>query len=222
MNGLIKICGVKNPGAIVAAAAAGATHIGFNFVPASVRFVTAAQAAELSRATPDALVRVAVTADATDDQLAEILRVARPNAWQLHGAEDPQRTAHVSARFGLPVIKAIGLSGPEDLRMARSYQTTADFLLFDAKPPKADAATPTGGHGKSFDWQILKGQRFSKPWFLSGGLTPETVEAAIRVVQPPGVDVASGVEVSRGVKDSNLIAAFCSGARRAYAAEAVA
>lgn len=221
MNGLIKICGVTTGDAIAAAAAAGATHIGFNFVSTSPRFVTAAQAADLSRAAPDNLVRVAVTADATDDQLAAILAVARPSAWQLHGAEDPQRTAHVSARFGLPVIKAIGLSDRTDLRMARSYQTTADFLLFDAKPPKAGDQTPTGGHGKTFDWQILKDQTFSTPWFLSGGLTPANVTAAIRVAHPPGVDVASGVESSRGVKDVNLIAQFCTGATRAYAAEAV-
>jgi phosphoribosylanthranilate isomerase len=222
MTGLIKICGVKTPEAIAAAFAAGATHIGFNFVAASPRYVTADEAAGLTRTAPDTLIRVAVTADATDDALAQIVRVARPNALQLHGAEDPQRTAHVSARFGLPVIKAIGLSGPEDIRMARSYQTTADFLLFDAKPPKAGAATPTGGHGKTFDWQILRGQTFSKPWFLSGGLTPANVDAAIRVVQPPGVDVASGVESARGIKDDGLITQFCAAAVRAYAAEAVA
>lgn len=221
MSAMIKICGVTTADAIAAAHAAGATHIGFNFAPGSPRLTTPAAAAALSRDTPDGLTRVAVTADATDDFLADILRIARPNVWQLHGAEDPQRTAHVSARFGLPVIKAIGLSGPEDLRMARSYQTTADFLLFDAKPPKSGDMIPTGGHGKSFDWQILKGQSFSKPWFLSGGLSPLNVAAAIRVARPPGVDVASGVESTRGVKDIDLIAQFCSGAVRAYTAEAV-
>jgi phosphoribosylanthranilate isomerase len=219
MRAAIKICGITTPEALAAAAQAGATHIGFNFAPGSPRLVTPAIAAELSRGAPDSLVRVAVTVDATDDFLAELVRAVRPQALQLHGAEEPQRVAHVSARFGLPVIKATGISSAADLRMVRSYQTTADFLLFDAKPPKADAVT--GGHGKTFDWQILKGQTFAKPWFLSGGLTPVNVEAAIRIANPPGVDVASGVESSRGVKDSQLIQQFCLGAVRAYAAEAV-
>jgi phosphoribosylanthranilate isomerase len=220
MSGLIKICGVSTPDAIAAAAAAGATHLGFNFASASPRYVSFAHAAELSRATPDRIMRVAVTVDATDDVLAELIRTVRPQALQLHGAEEPQRVAHVSARFGLPVIKAVGIGAPADLQAARSYQTTADVLLFDAKPPKAAAAT--GGHGKAFDWQILKGQKFAKPWFLSGGLTPENVAAAILAVRPPGVDVASGVETTRGVKDNDLISQFCAAAVRAYAAEAVA
>jgi phosphoribosylanthranilate isomerase len=220
MNALIKICGVTTPEAIAAAAQAGATHIGLNFAPGSPRLVTMVHAADLSRASPDDLVRVAVTVDASDDFLAELVRVVRPQALQLHGAEEPQRVAHVSARFGLPVIKAIGLSNAADLRMVRSYQTTADFLLFDAKPPKADAVT--GGHGKAFDWQILKGQKFAKPWFLSGGLTPANVEAAIRISQAPGVDVASGVESPRGFKDVALISQFCAASVRAFAAEAVA
>jgi phosphoribosylanthranilate isomerase len=207
------------PDAIEAACSAGATHIGFNFDPRSVRALTLAQGSELSREVPDRILRVAVTTDATDDLLAAILTSVQPHVWQLHGNEDPQRTAHISARFGIPVIKAIGLSGSEDLRMARSYQTNADFLLFDAKPPKADAATPPGGHGTSFDWQILKDQKFSKPWFLSGGLSPSNVAAAIRVVRPPGVDVSSGVEISRGVKDPGLISEFCGSAVRAFAAE---
>lgn len=218
MTGLIKICGVKTPEAIAAASGAGATHLGFNFIPASPRFVSIDAAATLARST--VLKSVAVTADFSDDALAAILAAFRPDYFQLHGAEDTQRVAHVSARFGVPVIKAVGVSTADDVRAARAYLTCADMLLFDAKPPKAEAAT--GGHGKAFDWNILKGQKFSRPWFLSGGLTPATIEAAIHAVRPPGVDVASGVESVRGVKDSGLIAQFCAAAARAYAAEAVA
>jgi phosphoribosylanthranilate isomerase len=220
MNGLIKICGVKTAEAVAAAHHAGATHIGLNFVPTSPRFVPIEAAASLSRTT--VLKSVAVTADFSDDALAAILSAFRPDAFQLHGAEDPQRVAHVSARFGIPVVKAVGVSTAEDVRAARAFTTCADMLLFDAKPPKGDAAIPAGGHGKPFDWQVLKGHKFSKPWFLSGGLTPGNVEAAILGLRPPGVDVASGVEAARGVKDNGLIADFCAAAIRAYAAEAVA
>ena len=220
MNGFIKICGVTTHETVAAAAEAGATHLGFNFVSASPRFVSLDAAAALARAS--ILKSVAVTADATDDALASILTAFRPDFLQLHGAEDPQRVAHVSARFGVPVIKAVGVSNADDVRAARAYLTCADLLLFDAKPPSADLATPTGGHGKAFDWRILHGQKFSKPWFLSGGLTPENIEAAILASVPPGVDVASGVESVRGVKDIQRVKEFCLRARRAYTAEAVA
>jgi phosphoribosylanthranilate isomerase len=140
----------------------------------------------------------------------------------LHGAEDPQRVAHVSARFGVPVIKAVGVSSAQDVRAARAFVTCADLVLFDAKPPKSDAGTPTGGHGRTFDWGLLAGLRFAKPWFLSGGLNPSNVADAIRVAQPPGVDVASGVESTRGVKDAALIWEFCSAAARAFAVEPAA
>lgn len=220
MSRLIKICGVKTAEAILAAQNAGATHVGFNFVATSPRFVSINAAAALSRAT--VLKSVAVTADFSDDALAAILSVFRPDAFQLHGAEDTQRVAHVSARFGVTVIKAVGVSTAEDARAARAFTTCADVLLFDAKPPKGDAEAPTGGHGKPFDWQALKGHKFPKPWFLSGGLTPANVEAAILGLRPPGVDVASGVESVRGVKDAGLISHFCAAAIRAYAAEAVA
>lgn len=222
MSGSIKICGVKTSSAVSAAAQAGATHIGFNFVPVSPRFVSFSDAADLSRGTPDRIVRVAVTADASDDTLVEILHVVRPQAVQLHGNEDTQRVAHVSARFGIPVIKAVGISSADDVRAARAFLTCADMLLFDAKPPKGGASVPKGGHGMPFDWAILNGLKFSKPWFLSGGLTPANVTQAIETARPPGVDVASGVESSRGIKDDGLIASFCAAAIRAYAAEAVA
>jgi phosphoribosylanthranilate isomerase len=222
MNGLIKICGVTTSGAIDIAAASGATHIGFNFVPTSPRFIAPSDAADLSRKTPDRIVRVAVTADASDDTLEAVLRIVRPTMFQLHGQEDTQRVAHIRARFCIPVVKALGVSTVEDLRAARGYLTCADFLLFDAKPPKTNVATPTGGHGKTFDWAILTGQTFRKPWFLSGGLTPANVAAAIETTRAPGVDVASGVESARGVKDNSLIADFCAAASRAFTTEAVA
>jgi phosphoribosylanthranilate isomerase len=222
MSAMIKICGVKTRTAIEAAATAGATHIGFNFVPSSPRFVTPDEAADLSRSAPDRLIRVAVTADFTDDMLAALIRDVRPSAFQLHGQEDTQRVAHVAARFGLPVIRALGIASADDVRAARGFLTCADMLLFDAKPAKPGYTTPTGGHGKAFNWTLLKGLSFSKPWFLAGGLTPATVAAAIDAVRPTGVDVASGVETSRGVKDDILITQFCAASVRAYAAEAVA
>jgi phosphoribosylanthranilate isomerase len=220
MTGMIKICGVTTAEAVRAAEDAGATHVGFNFVETSPRFMETEAAAALARRT--ILKTVAVTADRSDNAIARLLSVFRPGALQLHGAEDPQRVAHVAARFGLPVIKALGISSAEDLRAARAFAPCADMLLFDAKPPKADATTPTGGHGRVFDWKLLAGLTFAKPWFLSGGLTPTNVADAIRIARPPGVDVASGVESARGVKDAQLIGQFCQAAAKALAVEPVA
>lgn len=218
MNGLVKICGVKSREAVKAAEAAGATHIGFMFVRQSPRLVAIEDAADLARQTN--LTAVAVLADPTDDELTGLLQTFRPAFLQLHGREEPQRVAHINARFGVPVIKALGVSSAQDIREARAFLFCADMLLFDAKPAVSDEAT--GGHGKTFDWSILTSQSFSKPWMLSGGLSPGNVAGAIQKLRPNGVDVSSGVESARGVKDVQLISQFCAAAIRAFATETVA
>jgi len=206
MKGAIKICGIRTADALECAASAGATHAGFMFVEASPRFITPASAAAFARSHAT-LTRVAVTLDATDDQLEHIRATFNPDLWQLHGSEPPARAQDVKARFGKPVMKAITIKGPDSISLAHEFETVADALLLDAA---------AGGSGETFDWTLLAAQAWSRPWFLAGGLSPETVASAIYQTRPPGVDVSSGVEKSRGNKDCGLIASFISHAQKAF------
>lgn len=211
MTPAIKICGIKTAAAIDTAAQAGATHLGFNFYDASPRLVSTADAAALSRRVP-ALESVALTVDATDALLDQIVREAAPSLLQLHGSETPERVSFIKSRFGLRVMKALAIASPADVRHARAYEHIADILLFDAKPD----ALP-GGNGLTFDWQLIANEKWSKPWMLSGGLTPDNVAGAIRTTRARGVDVSSGVERSRGEKDPVLIERFIASARQTFA-----
>ena len=211
MTGAIKICGVKTAEAVDAAARAGATHLGFNFYDASPRLVSTTAAAALSARAP-ALESVALTVDATDALLDRIVREAAPSLLQLHGSETPERVSFIKSRFGLRVMKALAIASPADVRHARAYEHIADILLFDAKPD----ALP-GGNGLTFDWQLIANEKWSKPWMLSGGLTPDNVAGAIRTTHASAVDVSSGVEKSRGEKDTALIERFIASARQTFA-----
>ena len=126
---------------------------------------------------------------------------------QLHGAESPERVSEVKARYGLPVMKAVGVAGPEDLAALDEYVKVADQILVDAKPPKAGGLP--GGNGLAFDWRLIAGRRWPVPWMLAGGLTPDNVAQAIAMTGARQVDVSSGVESAPGVKDADLIMAFC-------------
>ena len=207
----IKICGIKTPEAVQAAARAGATHVGFVFFKESPRLVAAVRAGELAKLAP-ALKTVALTVDADDAALDAIVRDARPNILQLHGSETPARVAEIKARHRLPVMKAVAISSAEDVERAHDYEAVADILLFDAKPD----ALP-GGNGLAFDWNLIAKEKWSKPWVLSGGLNPDNVADAIRTTHARGVDVSSGVETSRGEKDAKLIERFIASARTALA-----
>ena len=209
-----KICGLKTPEAVNAAVAGGAAYLGFNFFPTGPRYLpleAAARLAEPVRRTATKI--VALTVDPDDAEVARIVEVLKPDFIQLHGKETPQRTAAIAAATGLPVIKAVGVRDAEDVAAARVYESAAAHLLFDAKPPK-DADRP-GGHGTAFDWTLLDGLKFDRPWFLAGGLDPWNVGEAIRLSRAPVADVSSGVERGPGVKDPDLIAAFLSAVRRA-------
>lgn len=206
MKGAIKICGIRTADACACAAKSGATHAGFVFVQASPRNITPADAAAIALPYPD-LKRVALTVDATDDQLQVIEARLKPDLWQLHGSESPARVQEVRSRFGIPVIKAIAITGADSIRDAHDIETAADWLLFDAA---------TGGSGQPFDWKLLTAETWTKPWMLAGGLTPRTVSSAIYQTHPDGVDVSSGVEKSRGNKDCDLIASFISRAKKAF------
>ncbi|MRX50268.1 phosphoribosylanthranilate isomerase [Paracoccus sp. S-4012] len=203
----IKICGLSRPGEVAAALDAGAGYLGFVFFPRSPRAVSPDRAAELTAAVPPGRARVGLFVNPDDAMLDSVLATVPLDIIQLHGAETPARVAEVRARTGLPVMKAVGVAGTEDLDALWNYGLAADLLLVDAKPPR-DAVLP-GGNGLSFDWRLLAGRRLLKPWFLAGGLTPDNVAEAVRLTFAPAVDVSSGVESAPGVKDEALIRAFC-------------
>lgn len=205
----IKICGLKTAEALDAALDGGASHVGFIFFPKSPRNIAPEVAGRLRRAALGRARAVAVTVDADDALLDTIVAAMVPDMLQLHGKESPTRVAEVKARYGLPVMKAFSVSEAADVAVAEAYRGVADRMLFDARPPKG--AELPGGNGVPFDWRILDGYRGD--YFLSGGLTPQNVGAAIRLLDPPGLDVSSGVESAPGEKDIGLIAAFFAAVR---------
>lgn len=207
----VKICGLKTPGDVAAVAAAGAAYAGFNFFPKSPRYVTPETAQALALEAPDGLCKVALVVDADDATLDGIVGEVPLDMLQLHGHETPARVAEVKARYGLPVMKVIGVAGEDDLADLLNYQLVADQILVDAKAPKG--AVLPGGNGLTFDWRLLVGRKWLKPWMLAGGLTPDNVAEAIRRTGARQVDVASGVESSPGVKDASRIAAFVAAAQ---------
>ena len=207
---IVKICGINDEAAMAAAARAGADLIGFVFFPPSPRAVSPTQAATIAQSGPG---RVGLFVDPTDDDIAAVLAALPLDAIQLHGEETPSRCAAVRARFGLPVMKALGIASAADLDALGPYAPVVDRFLLDAKAPPG--APLPGGNAAPFDWTLTAGRAIPRPWLLAGGLTPGNVADAIRVSGAPGVDVSSGVERARGVKDKGLIAAFVETARGA-------
>lgn len=202
-----KICGLKDAAALAAALDGGAAYVGFMFYPPSPRAIGPAVAKPLAAAAAGKTCRVGLFVDPTDVEIASVLGDVDLDMLQLHGAETPERTHQVKARFGLPVIKAAPVATAADLVAADAWRAAADVMLYDAKPPVRPDALP-GGNAHSFDWRLLADAPPAGDWMLSGGLTPENVGAAIAVARPPAVDVSSGVERSRGVKDPDRIRAF--------------
>ena len=202
----VKICGINAPEAVSAAADAGAAYLGFNFFPRSPRYVTVEQAAALAVEVPPGVAKVALVVDADDALLDRLTSAVALDMLQLHGGETPERVAEVRARYGLPVMKVVGIASRGDVARIADFTGVADQILVDAKAPK-DAVLP-GGNGLSFDWRLLEGLRWPVPWMLAGGLTPENVAEAVRLTGARQVDVASGVESAPGVKDAERIRAF--------------
>jgi phosphoribosylanthranilate isomerase len=203
-----KICGLKSEEAIVAAIKGGATSVGFVFFDKSPRNVSAMDVRNLTAGIPPRICKVGLVVDASDEFLLEISEGGSLDMLQLHGQETPARVAEVRERFGLPVMKAIAIEGAKDLETAREYEDVVDRLMFDAKPPRG--ATRPGGNAVAFDWKLLQGIAWKKPWILAGGLTPENVIDAIRISGADAVDVSSGVEDTPGVKSIAKIHAFLS------------
>jgi phosphoribosylanthranilate isomerase len=208
-----KICGVSTEAAVRAAIDGGADYLGFVFYPPSPRAVTPAEAGRLCREVPAAIARVGMFVDADDPTIEAALAAAPLDILQFHGSESPERVVEVRSRFARPVMKAVAVSGAQDLIAAADYEAVADLLLFDAKPPPAADALP-GGNGVSFEWGLLRGRTWRRPWLLSGGLTAALLPEAVAVSGARAVDVSSGVEVRPGVKDPIKIRDFLAVARR--------
>lgn len=202
----VKICGLTTAPAVAEAARGGARFVGFVFFPPSPRALGVAAAAALAAQVPAGVTRVGLVVDAEDSLLEAIVGAVPIEMLQLHGREPPARVAEIRRRFGLPVIKAIGIGGAEDLRSVAAYETVADWLLFDARPP--EGAVLPGGNARPFPWDLLRGVRCVRPWLLAGGLDADNVTAAIAASGASAVDVSSGVEDRPGVKSIAKIARF--------------
>lgn len=207
----VKICGLKTEEALLASLAAGADFIGLVFFEKSPRNVSLEQAQKLRRlagSTPVA----AVTVNPDNAFLDTLTKTVKPDLIQLHGHETPARVEQIKTRYGIPVIKAIGVDADTDPTELVAFDTIADMLMFDAKAPEGSALP--GGRGVAFDWNMLRGLKLRKPWFLSGGLTPENIREAIAVSKARMVDVSSGVESAAGVKDLQKIRRFIENAKQ--------
>ena len=202
----VKICGLRSRGDISTAAEAGARYVGFVFFPKSPRALTPDEARPLAETVPPGVAKVALVVDMDDACLDATVGTLPIDMIQLHGSETPDRVVEIRRRYGLPVMKAVGLAGPADLDRIADYEKVADQILVDAKPPEGGVLP--GGNGIAFDWRLIAGRTWTKPWMLAGGLTPDTVAEAARLTGAQQVDVSSGVERAPGVKDPDLIRAF--------------
>ncbi|MCW9042434.1 MAG: phosphoribosylanthranilate isomerase [Pseudopelagicola sp.] len=215
----VKICGLKEPEHVVAAAEAGAAYVGLVFFEKSPRYVAPDVARDLALAAPVGLAKVALVVNGDDGFLDHLVETVPLDMLQLHGNESPARVAEIRARYGLPVMKAVGIAEEADLAALQTYGAVADQLLVDAKPPKG--AVLPGGNGLAFDWRLVNRKYWPCPWMLAGGLTPENVAEAVRMTGARQVDVSSGVESAPGVKEVRLIRAFVAAATGAGAEAAV-
>ena len=217
----VKICGMTSAAAVAHAAREGAAYIGLVFYPPSPRSLEFSAAREIAAAAPAGVARVALVVDAGDTFLEDLVEAVPVDMLQLHGGETPDRVAAMRERFGLPVMKAVGIRDEGDLAGIADYEAVADQLLIDAKPPTGAKAEGgdylPGGNALSFDWRLIAGRRWKRPWMLAGGLNPANVADAVRLTGAEQLDVSSGVESAPGVKDTGKISAFI---RAAIAAEA--
>ena len=207
----VKICGLATVDDVSACADAGANYMGLVFFEKSPRNITIPAARDLALAAPVGLAKVALVVNPSDAELDAIAGTVPLDMIQLHGRETPERVAEVKARYGLPVMKAVGIADANDLPKLESYFGVADQILVDAKPPKGGELP--GGNGLSFDWRLIAGRRWPCPWMLAGGLTPENVAEAVKMTGTKQVDVSSGVEDAPGQKNAELIQKFVQSSR---------
>ncbi|MDA9989243.1 phosphoribosylanthranilate isomerase [Paracoccaceae bacterium] len=210
----VKICGLTTGSSVTTAVTAGADYLGFVFFSKSPRYLTFSQAADFATLIPKNVIQVALVVDPNNDLLTNMMKYVPIDMIQLQGTETPQRVREVKELTRLPVMKAIGVSEPEDLDIIDSYATVADQLLIDAKPPKGSILP--GGNGLAFDWGLMTGKTWDVPWMLAGGLNPENVTEAIKTTGTAQIDVSSGVERAPGDKDPDKVTRFIQNAKRSH------
>jgi phosphoribosylanthranilate isomerase len=208
---LVKICGLSTRETLDVALQAGADMVGFVFFPPSPRHLSLETARELGKQAKGRAAKVALTVDADDATLENIVETLRPDIFQLHGKETIARLRDIKQKFGLPVMKVLAVETVADLAPLPGYAAVADRILFDARAPKG--ASRPGGLGAVFDWHVLENIDLKLPFMVSGGLNADNVAEAVRVTRAGGVDVSSGVERSPGIKDPEMIRAFIRAAR---------
>lgn len=211
MSLLVKICGLSTPETLETALEAGADMVGFVFFPPSPRHLSLELGRDLGRQVKGRALKVALTVDADDATLDNIMDALSPDILQLHGKESVARLRDIKQRFGRPVMKAVPVATAADLAVLPGYAAVADRILFDARAPK-DATRP-GGLGEPFDWHLLENLDLKLPYMVSGGLHADSLAEALRVTRAGGIDVSSGVESAPGVKDPQMIKAFIRAAR---------
>lgn len=211
MSLLVKICGLSTPETLDVALDAGADMVGFVFFPPSPRHLSLQAGRELGRQVKRRALKVALTVDADDATLENIVDAVSPDILQLHGHESVARLRDIKQRFGRPVMKVVPVATSADLAVLPGYAAVADRILFDARPPKE--ATRPGGLGAPFDWHLLQNLELALPYMVSGGLNAQNLAEAVRITRAGGVDVSSGVESAPGVKDPEMIKAFIRAAR---------
>ncbi len=202
-----KICGLSDALSVEAAVQGGAAFVGFVFYAASPRAVSPGQAAELAALVPEGVAKVGLFVDA-DDAAIDAALAAPLDMLQLHGGETPERVAQLRARTGCKIIKNLPVASAADVERAADYYQAADWLMFDARPAKDLKGALPGGNALAFDWLLLKDRDFPLPWMLAGGLNAGNVAEAVRLSGAQTVDVSSGVEDKRGVKNPAKIAGF--------------
>ncbi len=207
MDVAVKICGLNNESAVRAVIKANANYAGFVHYPKSPRHVSIEQAAKLKSLLPPSIKSVMVLVNPSDVLLTEIANIMRPDFFQLHGDESPERLAEIRQKFPqVKLIKAIPVHNSDDIKKAKDFYDVCDFLLFDAKPSGDNMIH--GGNGISFDWSLLAGNTPTENWFLAGGLNAQNIKDAIMITSAKFIDVSSGVESSAGVKDAGMIEEF--------------
>jgi phosphoribosylanthranilate isomerase len=211
MSLIVKICGLSTRETLDVALDAGADMVGFVFFPPSPRHLALEAARDLGQAVKQRALKVALTVDADDTTLENIVESLQPDLLQLHGRETAARLRDIKRQFGLPVMKAIPVETSADLAGLPGYTDVADRILFDARAPRE--ATRPGGLGAVFDWHVLENLDLTLPFMVSGGLHADNVAEAVRLTRAGGVDVSSGVERAPGIKDPDMIRAFIRAAR---------
>ncbi len=209
----VKLCGIKTPEAMDAAVEAGADMVGFNFYPPSPRAVEPDVAAGLAQRAGTRTLRVGLFVEPDNELLVRVTQSVPLDLLQLHGDLPPKRIAEIRERFGLPVMLARPIAREDDLRAVAPFEPLVDRFLFDAKPPKTMKDALPGGNAISFDWQLLAGRSFRRPWMLAGGLTTDNLAQAVEISGAKAVDTASGVEDAPGKKSVEKIKAFVAAAR---------